>query len=90
MVRVYISEVVRLIHHAMIKALRSVRADDDIAREIWFVIMDPVLERYKAGLRQAILLVETERSQSQFTLNSSFNQEVQGRAREADKRDTDA
>jgi hypothetical protein len=77
MVRVYMGEVVRLIHHFMAKALRAVCADDDITKEIWSAIIDPVLERYKAGLEQGLLLVDIERYQRPFTLNRSFNEEVQ-------------
>ena len=76
-VRVYMGKVVRLIHHFMAKALRAVCADDDITKEIWTAIMDPVLRGYKSGLYQAILLVEVERYQRPFTLNRFFNEEMQ-------------
>ena len=77
MVRVYMGEVVRFIHHFMAKALRTVCADGDLTKEIWTAIIDPVLQRYKSGLDQAILLVDIERYQRPFTLNSTFNNEVQ-------------
>lgn len=77
MVRVYMGEVVRLIHHFMTKALRAVCADDDITKEIWSAIIDAVLQRYKMGVSQAMLLVEVEQCQHPFTLNCSFNEEVQ-------------
>jgi hypothetical protein len=77
MIKVYMGEVVRLIHHFMANTLCYVCADDDIAKEIWSAIIDPVLERYRAGLEQAILLVHIERYQCPFTLNCSFNEEVQ-------------
>jgi len=77
MVRVYMGEVVRLIHHFMTKALHAVCSDDEITKNIWSIILDPVLQRYRAGLDQAVLLVEVERRQRPFTLNGSFNEEVQ-------------
>lgn len=77
MVRVYMGEVVRLIHHFMTKALEDICADDEIAKEIWSSILDPVLQKYRSGLDQALLLVDVERRQRPFTLNRSFNEEVQ-------------
>jgi hypothetical protein len=76
MVKVYMGEVLRLIHHFMTEALDAVCADNEIARDIWAVILAPVLERYEAGMKQATLLVHTERCQPPFTLNPSFNVEV--------------
>ena len=77
MVRVYMGEVIRYIHHFVVKALHTVCADDDIARGIWSAIIDPLIQRYRSGLEQAILLVNVERYQRPFTLNRSFNEEVQ-------------
>ena len=77
MVEVYMNEVVRLIHHFMIKALNFICPDEDITKNIWSAILEPVLQKYKSGVEQALLLVEIERNYTPFTLNSSFNQEVQ-------------
>lgn len=77
MVKVYMGEVVRLIHHFMTEALRAVCIDGEITKDIWSAILDPVLQRYRKGVDQAMLLVDVERRQSPFTLNGSFNGEVQ-------------
>jgi len=77
MVRVYMGEVVRLIHHFMTKALHAVCTDDEITKDIWSAILDLVLQRYRTGVEQAVLLVHVERCQHPFTLNGSFNEEVQ-------------
>ncbi|ERT03328.1 dynamin [Sporothrix schenckii 1099-18] len=77
MARVCMGEAVRLIHHFMTEALRAVCPDDDIAEKIRSAIYEPVLERYKNGRDQAVLLVDIERRQSPFTLNAAFNQGVQ-------------
>lgn len=77
LVKVYMGEVVRLIHHFMNEALHHVCKDDDIIQGLWSAITDPVLEKYMAGQAQAALLVDIERHQRSFTLNSVFNDEVQ-------------
>lgn len=77
MVRVYMGEVLRLIHHFMTETLHAVCSDDQIAKDIWAAILAPVLARYEAGMKQATLLVHIERYQLPFTLNPSFNKEVQ-------------
>jgi Dynamin central region/Dynamin family len=77
MVKVYMGEVLRLIHHFMTETLHAVCADDEVAKDIWAVILAHVLERYEAGMKQATLLVHIERYQPPFTLNPSFNKEVQ-------------
>ncbi|KIH86445.1 hypothetical protein SPBR_08635 [Sporothrix brasiliensis 5110] len=77
MTRMYMGEVVQLIHHFMTRALRTICRDDDIAEKIWSAIYVPVLEWYKNGRDQAVLLMDIERTQSPFTLNAMFNKEVQ-------------
>ena len=77
MVGVYMGEVVLLIHHFMKSAIRDICADDDISSEIWSAIIDVVVQRYEEGLNQAKLLVHLERLLTPYTLNRSFNEEVQ-------------
>ncbi|KAH8889157.1 hypothetical protein GQ53DRAFT_723336 [Thozetella sp. PMI_491] len=77
MARAYMGEAIRLIHQFMDMALQSVCADDEIAKEVWSAVIEPVLERYNAGLEQALLLVDIERYQHPYTLNNAFSEGVQ-------------
>jgi len=77
MVKVYLGEVLRLIYYFMTETLYAVCSDDEVAKDIWAAILAPVLGRYETGMRQATLLVHVERYQLPFTLNPSFNKEVQ-------------
>lgn len=77
MFKVYMGEVVRLIHSFMDNALRSVCADDAVTDGLWDAISNPLLERYRSGLDQAKLLVDIERHQRPYTLNHTFNYQVQ-------------
>jgi hypothetical protein len=77
MIRVYMSNVITVIHRFMLIALDMVCSDVLVREEIWSSILEEVLGKYKAAMDQAMFLVSTERDNQPYTLNHYFNENHQ-------------
>lgn len=77
MTKAYVSKVIMTIHRFLIIALKTLCTDTRIREEIWSSILDDVLNRYKAGMEQAMFLVSVERDTRPYTLNHYFNENLQ-------------
>ena len=77
MTKAYVSKVIMTIHRFLIIALKTLCTDTRVREEIWSSILDDVLNRYKAGMEQAMFLVSVERDTRPYTLNRYFNENLQ-------------
>lgn len=73
----YVSRVVLFIHRFVTRALEVVCPDRRARSQIFSVISDELLSRYKAGMEQAMFLVSVEREKRPYTLNHYFNENLQ-------------
>ncbi|KAK8043546.1 interferon-induced GTP-binding protein mx2 [Apiospora rasikravindrae] len=74
MTRIYMSRVIITLHRFIAAALRSVCPEEQPRKQVWSVILESLVERYKAAMAQADLLVEVERRKKPYTLNRQFNE----------------
>ncbi|KAK8115624.1 hypothetical protein PG984_012126 [Apiospora sp. TS-2023a] len=74
MTKIYMSRVIITLHRFIAAALRSVCPEEQARKQVWSVILESLVERYKAAMAQADLLVEVERRQKPYTLNRQFNE----------------
>ncbi len=77
MTKAYVSKVIMVIHRFLVIALKSLCPDTRMREEIWFSILDEVLNRYKLAMKQAMFLVSVEREKRPYTLNHYFNENLQ-------------
>lgn len=70
---VYMSRVIITIHRFIAAALRSVCPEAPARAQLWAAILDTLVERYKAAMAQATLLIEVERKKQPYTLNRQFS-----------------
>ncbi|KAH8704700.1 putative dynamin [Talaromyces proteolyticus] len=77
MTKVYVSNVIIVIHRFMIITLKMLCTDVRVHEEIWSSVLDEVLNRYRAAVDQAMFLVSIEREKRPYTLNHYFNKKLQ-------------
>lgn len=77
MTQIYVSKIITAIHHFMVSALKMLCGDIRVHEEIWSSILEEVLNRYRAAMKQAMFLVSTERDKRPYTLNHYFNENLQ-------------
>ncbi|KAG8421726.1 hypothetical protein J3458_003576 [Metarhizium acridum] len=76
--KVYLSKIILVIHRFILRVLALSCADTKVLEEIKSFITSELLDRYQAGMEQAMLLVSLERDKKPYTLNSAFNTELDG------------
>ncbi|KAH0595313.1 hypothetical protein MHUMG1_07063 [Metarhizium humberi] len=76
--KAYLSKIILVIHHFIMRVLALSCADTKVLEEIKSFITSELLDRYQAGMEQAMLLVSLERDKKPYTLNSAFNTELHG------------
>ncbi|OAA45506.1 Dynamin, GTPase domain protein [Metarhizium rileyi] len=76
--KVLLSKVILIIHHFILGVLEKISLDTKVLGEIKSLITSELLDRYQAGIDQAMLLVSLERDKKPYTLNSAFNSELHG------------
>lgn len=74
MTKTYMRRIIIALHRFIAAALRSVCLDDQARSHLWSAILETVVERYKAAMAQASLLIEVEQRKKLYTLNPLFNQ----------------
>lgn len=80
MTKIYMSRVIITLHRFIAAALRSVCSEEQARNRLWSAILESLVERYKAAIDQANLLIEVERRKQPYTLNRQFT-EVLSRSR---------
>ena len=69
--KVYMSRVIITLHRFIGAVLRSICSEKQ-TRDLWSAILESLLERYKAAMAQASLLIEVEQRKKPYTLNKQF------------------
>jgi hypothetical protein len=72
MTKIYMSRVIITLHRFIATALRSVCLEEPARDQLWFAILDSLLDRYKIAMAQADLLIEVEQRKQPYTLNRQF------------------
>lgn len=72
--KIYMSRVIITLHRFIAAALRSVCPEEQARSQLWSAILESLVERYKAAMAQANLLVEVEQRKQPYTLNRQFTQ----------------
>ncbi|KAK8924694.1 Interferon-induced GTP-binding protein Mx1 [Metarhizium anisopliae] len=76
--KVYLSKIILVIHRFILRVLALSCADTKVLEEIKSFVISELLDRYQAGMEQAMLLVSLERDKKPYTLNNAFNAELHG------------
>jgi hypothetical protein len=76
MTKVYMSRIIITLHRFIGTALRSVCKDEQAHKHLWSALLDSLLERYKAAVKQAALLVDIEQHKKPYTLNRQFARDL--------------
>lgn len=74
MTKTYMRRIIIALHRFIAAALRSVCLEDQARDRLWSAILETLVERYKAAMAQANLLIEVEQRKKPYTLNPEFNQ----------------
>lgn len=74
MTKTYMRRIIIALHRFIAAALRSVCLDDQARSHLWSAILETLVERYKAAMAQASLLIDVEQRKKLYTLNPLFNQ----------------
>ncbi|KAM0262745.1 hypothetical protein ACHAQJ_001539 [Trichoderma viride] len=72
MTKIYMSRIIITLHRFIAAALRSVCLEDQARDQLWFAILESLLERYNIAMAQANLLIEVEQRKQPYTLNHQF------------------
>jgi len=73
MTKMYMSRIIVALHRFIAAALRSVWPEDQARNQLWCAILESLVERYKAAMAQANLLIEVQHKQP-YTLNRQFSE----------------
>ncbi|KIE01832.1 Dynamin, GTPase domain protein, partial [Metarhizium majus ARSEF 297] len=76
--KAYLGKVIIVVHRFILRVLELSCSDTKVLEEIKSLITSELLDRYQAGMEQAMLLVSLERDRKPYTLNSAFNTELHG------------
>ncbi|KAK9439402.1 Dynamin, GTPase domain protein [Metarhizium brunneum] len=76
--KAYLGKVILVVHRFILRVLELSCSDTKVLEEIKSLITSELLDRYQAGMEQAMLLVSLERDRKPYTLNSAFNTELHG------------
>lgn len=74
MTKVYMSRVILTLHRFIAAALRSVCQEEQARSQLWSAILESLVDRYRAAMSQASLLIEVEQRKQPYTLNRAFAQ----------------
>lgn len=74
MTKTYMRRIIIALHRFIAAALKSVCPEDQARNHLWSAILETLVERYKAAMAQACLLIEVEQRKKPYTLNPQFNQ----------------
>lgn len=74
--KIYMSRIIITLHRFIAAALRSVWPEEQARNQLWSAILESLVERYKAAMAQANLLIEVEQRKKPYTLNRQFNKAV--------------
>lgn len=77
MTRSYLSKAILIVHRFIADALEMTCPDTRVKELVWSEIVDKILDRYKAAMDQAMLLVHIEREKRPYTLNKDFSERLQ-------------
>ncbi|KAG5986433.1 hypothetical protein E4U54_005420 [Claviceps lovelessii] len=78
MAKLYLSNVVLVMHDFIVTILGKVCPDGKVLDELKSVLSDELLRRYQAAMDKAVFLVDIERESKPYTLNVAFGAALQG------------
>ncbi|KAL1999666.1 hypothetical protein VTN02DRAFT_4193 [Thermoascus thermophilus] len=75
----YVSDVIVMVHNFIMKVLEKVCPDDRVRRNLLWVLMDDLLDKYKNAVGGVNFLLNVERTGTLMTLNKHLSDNLQKR-----------
>lgn len=77
MAKFYVSRVILAIHRFVNAVLETICKDPKVLEELKSALEHDLIDRYRAAIEQVIFLVSLERDARPYTLNDSFDEDIQ-------------